>query len=159
MNWGSTTDYKRNCNRKLYYSQVLGEVHGISWGATWRGQGRVQAERQDLGRMPLLGPVSRLLWGSWAEVRLVNLNQKNGVLVRSMGVLPKGYVWYIGAGRQGRLLITRDFGEVISGTYICLWPYGLLARACTYVRGYCQFKVPAGHAVKQNEGRSSDTIE
>lgn len=37
----SIEDHKENCNRKIYYSQVLEEVHNMSWGSVQGGQGRV----------------------------------------------------------------------------------------------------------------------
>lgn len=49
-------------------------------------------------------------------VRLIDLNQKNKVLVSLMEVLSKRQTWE-GAGRQW---ITWAVEEVLSGTYICL---------------------------------------
>lgn len=84
-------------------------------------------ERQDLEYMLLLGSVGRLLWCSWAG--LISLNQNSKVLVSSKG----SYISNTqgeAPGRQGRLLITRATGEMISETYICLGFCGLLPRAC-----------------------------
>lgn len=63
-------------------------------------------ERRDLGLMPLLGSIGRLLWGSCAMARLISSNQKNRVVISSTGFLPKGHIRHIGQSRQGRLLIT-----------------------------------------------------
>lgn len=53
---------------------VLAEVLGISRGAAWEGQSRVQIERQqeDLRHMPLLESVGEVLWSSWSRARLIN---------------------------------------------------------------------------------------
>lgn len=42
------------------------------------------------------------------------------VFVSPTGVLFKGYIRHAGTGGQGRWLITRAVGEVMSGTSICL---------------------------------------
>jgi len=49
-------------------------------------------EWQDLGHMPLLGFVGRVLRVSQAKARLVTSNQKSRVLVNSTGVFSKGYI-------------------------------------------------------------------
>ena len=82
---------------------------------TTRGsQGRLLRERQDLGHMPLLKFMGRVLCDSWARDGLVNSNQKSGVLVNPLGVLSKRYIKHTGAGREGRLLIRRVIEAFIS---------------------------------------------
>lgn len=56
------------------------------------GKSRQNAERQDLGHMPLLGSAGRVLWGSGAMTGLVNSNQKSRGLISSTGVLSKGNI-------------------------------------------------------------------
>lgn len=75
---GSTKDYKKNCNREVYYSQIMEEPQGN----TRQRRTRQSAEREaGLGYMPLLGSVGRVLWASWAKTRLIDSNQKNKVLL------------------------------------------------------------------------------
>lgn len=63
-----------------------------------------------------------MLWDFQAKARLVNSNQKNGILVSSSGVLFKGHIAE-GIGNQGRLLVQGLFSEVISET--CDWWDGI----------------------------------
>lgn len=55
-------------------------------------------------------------YGSHTKVRLVNSNQKSGILISPIRVLPKKCIRHSGAGKQGSLSITRTVGEVILGT-------------------------------------------
>lgn len=91
-----------------------------------------EREWQDLGHLPLLGSKGGMIWGSWARAVLVNSNQKRRVLVSFMKFLSKectkGTFW-----EARKLLITMAFGEVLSVTCICLWPWELLTEACIYV--------------------------
>lgn len=66
--------------------------------------------------MPSLQSVGVVLWSSQVRVPSVNLNQKSAVLVSPTGILSKGLKKHTGTGRQGRWLITRAIGEILSGT-------------------------------------------
>lgn len=69
-------DHKRNQNR-VDYSQVLEEIHNRPEGTCAGVQARCRwRERQDLGHTPVFGSVDKVLCGSQAKARLVNLNQK-----------------------------------------------------------------------------------
>ena len=57
--------------------------------------------------------------GSQAKAGFANSNQKDQVLVSSVGVLSKGCTGER-VGRQERLFITRGTGEIVSGTYTYL---------------------------------------
>lgn len=93
-------------------------------------QGRVQT---DLGHMPLLGSVGRVLWGSQAKTRLVNSNWKRRTLVTSVvGFYLRGTQWK-GPGRQGELFIPGTFGKIRSWAYTCWWHSGLLSRVCAWM--------------------------
>lgn len=71
---------KENRNREVYHSQVPQEEPQHTRGATWAGEGRVQADRvAGPGHMPFLGLPGAVHWGSCAEAALVNSNQKQGV--------------------------------------------------------------------------------
>lgn len=69
-----------------------------------------------------------VLWHSWMKMRLAHSYSKSWVLGSPTGVLSKGYIRYTGCGRQGRLLITRAVGKIISETYISLWLYNYSPR-------------------------------
>ena len=47
---------------------------------------------------------------------MVNSNEQNRVVVSLTGVLSEGYIRNPGSGRQGRQLIVRAVGEVITRT-------------------------------------------
>lgn len=68
---------------------------------------------QDLGHMTLLGSHDGVLCVSQDCVRLVDLNQKNRVLVGLMEVLSKRHTWE-GAGRHG--LLRKSYQEL---TFAC----------------------------------------
>lgn len=82
--------------------------------------GKVKSEYrqrvQDLGHMILLGSHDGVLCVSQDCVRLIDLNQKNRVLVSLIKVLSKRHTRE-GAGSQR---ITCAVEELLSGTYICL---------------------------------------
>ena len=80
-------------------------------GHTGSSKQSADREWQDLGHMPLLGFVGRVVQVSQAKARLVNSNQKSRVLVSSTGVHKE-----MALGDKGDL-ITRAV-ELISGTYI-----------------------------------------
>lgn len=61
--------------------------------------------------MTSLGFMGRVHWTFLAKVRLVISNLKSGVLVHPVGALSKEHVRHTGAGRQGRLLITKAVGK------------------------------------------------
>ena len=67
----STKGQKRDWNREVYYSHILGKEHSIIWGNALRGWGRGGRERQDPGNMLLLGPVDRVLWGYQSLTQVV----------------------------------------------------------------------------------------
>lgn len=133
LNRGSTKDHKINWNRDAYFSQVLVEIHSMPSGARQGGKAVCwEREWQDQGHIPLLESMGGMLWGSWARVGLVNSNQKCRVLVSSMKFLSKAYTKGI-LWEARKLLITMAFGEILSGTCKCLWPWELLTKAYIYM--------------------------
>lgn len=78
------------------------------------GRYRQRADRDaGPGHMPLLGSVSRVLWGSWATARSGNVNQKS-VPQRSYLQVTRSE----GHERLGRLLTTWAVRGVTSGAHI-----------------------------------------
>ena len=151
MSHGEPLGFKKDhkgIEREGYFSQIPEEVHSTFWGATWGGQGRVQAERKkDLRHIPLLGSLVWMLWGFQGKARLVNPNFQKQDISKLYKVLSKGHtreeLW-----EMRRLFITRAYREVIS-TYICLWLCGVLSRA----------RVPWDRLAKQNKCQASNTME
>lgn len=81
--------------------QVLEEMHNMPQGATWGGEGRVLAEReQDLRNLPLSQSGCRVFWGSQAKIQLSFQAKDKEVLVSSEGVLSMGHP----RGRPGKAL-------------------------------------------------------
>ena len=78
--------------RSLLLTGPGGSTRHTSRGPMGRSRRRADRDRQDLGHVPLLGSMGRVLWSSWTEARLVHSKQKNRVLVSPMGVLTKGHV-------------------------------------------------------------------
>lgn len=90
-------------------------------GATQRGQGMVQGERQNRGQVPLLGSVDAVFfffWGgcSQAIAKLGNETKKSGVLLNFMEVLSKGSTGEVLARRR-RLLSQGHWGSLIRNLY------------------------------------------
>lgn len=83
-----------------------------------RSRQSADRERRDFRHTPLSGALGGGLGVSRLGVRLVNLNQESGG--SPVGVSSKGRIRHTGAERQGRLLITRAVGEVISGSHFYL---------------------------------------
>lgn len=81
----STTDHKRNRSRKVYYSQVLEEVHGMPQGATQEVKAECRQRGRPWGIFLYQGLWVELLWGSQARAGLVNSGRKSGVWVLSQG--------------------------------------------------------------------------
>lgn len=82
----STSDHRRNGDRDVSYSQVLGEIHGTPWGIRL-GRSRQSAEREmGRGTHDFIGVRG---WGAlipvWAGVRLVHSNAKSGAWASPMG--------------------------------------------------------------------------
>ena len=85
-----------------------------------RSRQSADRERQDLGHMSLLGSVGGVVWCSPAQGRFVNSLCKRRALVSStVGSYLRG-TQEEGTEKQGRILITRAVGEIISGTYTSL---------------------------------------
>lgn len=49
------------------------------------GEVKAKCKHRDLGHMPWLGSVSRVLWTSWAKARMVNSNPKSWLSVSLIG--------------------------------------------------------------------------
>lgn len=107
-----------NRSRKVYYSQVLGEAHGMYEEAIVGDQGRVQGERE-------VGPGAQAFtrvhgWSALGFPRLRHnwpiQTKKSRVLLSSMRSN------LMGKGPEVRwgLSVKRTVGEVISGTFIYL---------------------------------------
>lgn len=73
--------------------------------ATWGGQGRAQS--QDLGPKLLLGPMDGVLWGTWAETKLVTSNQNERRFGEGKAL----------GRREGSCL--QGYWRSQSGTYFC----------------------------------------
>lgn len=70
---------------------ILEEVHSIPRGVTQGDQGRVQAEREELGHVFLSGSMGGVLWGSLAKAQSIQ-TKVSRVLVSSAEVLSKGHI-------------------------------------------------------------------
>lgn len=92
---------------------------------SWR-----QTERQNLGPMPLLGSVGRVLWGSRVKAWSVNSNQKGKCFGKLCGGPYLRGSQREGPGRRGRLpnpgLLGKSYREL---TFAC--EFGLVSRAHT----------------------------
>lgn len=72
-------------------------------------------QRKNLRHVPLLGSMSKVLWGSQARTGFVNSNQKIRGLVSSTGV----YKVYMQHWEAREIVFHKDCCIVASGTYIC----------------------------------------
>lgn len=148
--------------KQRFVTQRFQEVHGMPWGAILGSQGRGQgrSNRYWMEHMLLLESMSGVLWGSWVKAKLVNSNLTSCVWVASRVFYLRG-AQEEGPWRQGRLFITRAFGEVISRTYICLWLCVLLSRACTCIseRGSITLTSLQATLTQQNGCQSSSTVK
>lgn len=106
----SVTDHRRNRSRKVYYrSWRKDTVKGFM------GSSRQSTERRhDLGLIPLLEWVGRVLWGFPARSGLSSLNQRVGFGKPHSGIISGMHKAY-GCWQVGGTV------EVKSGAYICLW--------------------------------------
>lgn len=113
--------------------------------ATQKAQGRAQTKRDRI-------------WGTcfyrdlWVECfRVLRLRPDWPIQTKRVGFwqVPQGSYLRIHKGKVlGGRGDTRTIGGAKAGT--CLWLCGLLSRACTCMRGQCQFKVPPDHLAKQS---------
>lgn len=76
LSQGSAKDHKEIAVEQCF--ALLKEIQGMPPGDTKGGQGKVQVEKeaQDLGHMPLLGPVSGVLQNSQTKAKLINSYHK-----------------------------------------------------------------------------------
>lgn len=124
-------------------------------------RGEVKAEYRHRVTGPGVRAFTRICgWsglGSWVKARLVNSNQKNGVLVSPTGTLSKGHT----RGRLcevGRLWVTGLLGKSYQKRDVSLCLCRPMFKACACRRGRCQFTVMASRLAKQNGGWGSKTI-
>lgn len=96
-------------------------------GEVKQGSDRVRC----MGHMPLLGSSVEC----FEVLRLKQNWSIQSTKSRGFGKLRGSYLRGEVRKGSGRLLLTRTVGEVILGTYICLWLCGLLSRTYTCVNG------------------------
>lgn len=137
----------------------LGEsTRYTSRGLTGRSRQDADREQQDLGHLPLLGPVGGVLWGSWIRPDWSIPTKKPSILVSSMGFLPKGHT-----GGRPRELGETVYHKVYQRSHIknlhllvALWA---VTQGCAPKRDWRRFNAPTGHLVKENACQGSNTTD
>ena len=101
---------KRGSEKEYFVTHPRGKTQHTLVKATL-GQGRMQTERlgQDLGYMPLLRAMVKVLWASWAEARLVNSNFKRASFWEAL----QGSYLRKAIGSKGKCLSQGQFGSHI----------------------------------------------